>query len=412
MAERRKTIIVGGGQAGLALSYCLKQEGIDHLVLEAADQPGEAWRNHRWDSFTLVTPNWHIRLPGAEYQGDDPDGFMPRKQVVSLLEDYVQRYQLPVQFQTRVTSVSRKVDASGYQIESSRGAWEAGNVVIATGSFQTPKIPAFSQSISPAILQIHSGQYRNPGQLPPGAVLVVGSAQSGCQVAEELYQVGRKVFLSVGSAGRLPRRYRGQDITRWLYPVGFFDRTLDMLPSPQARFAGNPHITGKDGGHTLNLHQFARDGVTLLGHIQGGMGETLSIAPDVKENLAKADKFEADIITAIDEYIRNNRIDAPIESLPALQDGYQAEEIDRLNLEKAGITSIIWASGYTCDFSLVQLPILDDWRYPLQERGITAYPGLFFVGLHWLHSFKSGIFMGVGEDAAYVAEHIANRQKA
>jgi putative flavoprotein involved in K+ transport len=216
-------------------------------------------------------------------------------------------------------------------------------------------------------------------------------------------------YLCVGSAGRLPRRYRGQDITWWLDKIGFFDRTVDQLPSPQAKFAGNPHVTGARGGHTLNLHRFARDGVVLLGHLQNVQGRTITLAPDLKENLAKVDKFEVDIVRMIDAYIERSGLDIPAETLPELRDGYDAEVIRELDLDAAGVTSVIWAMGYTADFSLVKLPVVGADGYPVQKRGITEYPGLYFVGLHWLDRFKSGILLGVGEDAAYVASAILAR---
>ena len=407
MIEKTETIIVGGGQAGLSVSYYLAQQGREHLVLEQAGQVAEAWRNQRWDSFTLNTPNSMICLPGAEYQGDDPEGFMPRDELVAYFEDYVLRYRLPIRLGVRVLAV--EPGHGGYLVQTTQGAFEARNVVIATGSFQQPKLPAFSARLPEEIKQLHSGDYRNPGQLPAGAVLVVGSAQSGCQIAEELYQSGRKVYLCTGSAGRAPRRYRGRDTFWWLVQAGFFDKQVDTLPSPKARFAGNPQISGTNGGHSINLHQFARDGVVLLGHIRDFQDGKILLAGDMKENLAKADKLEADLVKLIDEYIQKNSLSAPPESLAELRDGYAADEILELDLKAAGITSIIWAMGYRFDFSLVKLPILDEFGYPLQKRGVTQYPGLYFVGLNWLYTAKSTLLMGVGEDAAFVVEKIVER---
>ena len=266
--EMIETIIIGGGQAGLSTSYHLKQLGREHVVFEAAEKPAHAWRNDRWDSFTFVTPNWTIQLPGAEYDGDDPDGYLPKEEIVAYFERYIEKYDLPVRFKTSVLEVA-PMDGGSYQVKTEAGMVQARNVVIATGSFQKPKIPAFASNLPTDILQLHSGFYRNPAQLPDGAVLVVGAGQSGLQIAEELYQSGRKVYLSVGFAPRAPRRYRGRDVFAWLVDVGFFEQTPDKLPSPKARFGANPQLSGKNGGHSLNLHQFARDGVTLLGHIAG-----------------------------------------------------------------------------------------------------------------------------------------------
>ena len=406
--QQVNTLIIGGGQAGLSISYYLSQAGHNHLILDQAALPAEAWRNQRWDSFTLLTPNWMIRLPGAEYQGDSPHGFMSRLEIIQYLENYLERYGMPVRYGVRVGSVEPAQD--GYLLRTSQGEFLASNVVVATGSFRHPKIPAFSANLSGDILRLHSSAYRNPAQLPAGAVLVVGSAQSGCQIAEELYLAGRKVYLCVGTAGRLPRRYRGRDTADWFYELGGFDRTPDMLPSPKARFAGNPHVSGKDGGHTLNLHQFTRDGVTLLGHIRSARDHRIELAPDLHESLAKADQFEADLVKAIDGYIAKNGINAPEDEVPVLRDGYSAPLLTELDLHRAGVSSVIWAMGFTFDSNLVRLPVYDEFNYPVTSRGVTRFPGLYFVGLHFLHSAKSTLLLGVGEDARYVAEHIAARQ--
>jgi putative flavoprotein involved in K+ transport len=406
--EKVETVIVGGGQAGLAVSYHLSQEGRAHRILEKASQPAEAWRNHRWDSFTLVTPNWTVRMPGAEYQGDDPDGFMPREEVVAYLEDYIERFSLPIQYDVRVSSVEQ--NGAGYLVHTGEATVEASNVVIATGLFQQPNVPPFSANLPQEVQQLHSGQYRNPEALPPGAVLVVGSAQSGGQIAEELYQGGRKVYLCVSSAGWGPRRYRGQDIVWWMNKAGFNDVTVDKLPSPRAKFAASALVSGKDGGHTLNVHQFARDGVTLLGRIQDAQGSRITLAPDLKENLAKSDKFRADLLKRIDDYIEKAGLDVPPAALPELRDGYDAEVITELDVQSAGITSVIWATGYRFDFSLVQLPVVDADGYPVQKRGVTGFPGLYFVGLPWLHTSGSGVFGGVGDDAAFIVADIAGKR--
>lgn len=404
-----ETIIIGGGQAGLATSYWLTQHGREHLVLDKAERPGHAWRQ-RWDSFTLVTPNWTFRLPGAEYRGAEPGGFMPRNEIVATFERYVAGYNLPVRFGVDVQSVEPLVGEPGYRVLSDQTEYKARHVVVATGLFQRAKIPAFAGDLPPAVLQLHSEQYRNPAALPPGAVLVVGSGQSGCQIAEELYRSGRQVYLSIGGAGRGPRRYRGKDIFEWLALTGFLRRTPDKLPSPQARFAANPHVSGAAGGHDLNLHQFARDGVTLLGHLRGSHNGTLSLAPDRNESLAKSDGWTATLLDMIDGYVARAGLDAPGERPPVLRYGYAGDEIAQLDLARAGVTSLIWAAGYRFDFDLVKLPVTDEFGFPIQQRGVTAYPGLYFVGLPWLHTQQSGLLVGVGDDAAFIAEHIAANQ--
>lgn len=406
MVEQVDTIIVGAGQGGLSTSYFLKQRGSEHIILEKAERVAEVWRN-RWDSFTLITPNRMIRLPGAEYQGDEPDGFMARNDLVANFEEYVEKYELPIRYGTQVTAV--EPIETGYLVRSDKGEYESANVVIATGFFQKPKMPSFSRNLPVEIQQLHSSEYRNPGSLPAGAVLVVGSAQSGCQIAEELYQGGRKVYLSVSSAGRFPRRYRGKDITWWLEETGFMDRTVDQLPSPKAKFAASAQGTGKDGGHTINLYQFARDGVLLLGHIQDVKGNRIILVPDLKDNLANTDKMEAEFIKEIDNYIQEKGLNAPVDHYLQMRNGYEVEEIQEIDLESAGITSVIWATGFQFDFSLVKLPVFDEDGYPLQKRGISEYPGLYFIGLPFLHTIKSGLLAGVGEDAAHVASSIVKR---
>jgi putative flavoprotein involved in K+ transport len=399
--EKVETIIVGGGQAGLTTSYHLKQLRREHVIFEAADKPAHAWRSDRWDSFTFVTPNWTIQLPGAHYDGNDPDGFLPKDEIIAYFEHYIEKFNLPIQFNTTVLDVSL-LESGGYQVTTNEKTYQAKNVVIATGSFQKPKIPTFSADIPAGITQLHSGHYRNPSQLPDGAILVVGSAQSGMQIAEELYQSGRTVYLATGFAPRVPRHYRGRDIVAWLNLTGFLSQPVETLPSPKARFTGNPQASGKNGGHSINLHQFARDGVKLLGHIAGVQDGKVMFKPDLKENLARIDKAEKDIIAMIDKYIETNGIDAPQETLPDLQDGYSAEALTEIDLKSVNINTVIWAIGYTFDYSLVKLPVTDEDGFPIQKWGVTQYPGLYFVGMNWLSSRKSVTLLGVNEDVEHI----------
>jgi putative flavoprotein involved in K+ transport len=405
--QKFDTVIVGGGQAGLAISYYLKKQNRRHVVLEQAPAVANAWRTQRWDSFTLVTPNFQVRMPGAEYAGNDPYSFMSLREVVTYFDDYVKRFALPVRCGVEVTSVEKQHQR--YLIRTSQGNYEATNVVIATGLYQSPKIPQFSRTIPPSVLQIHSMNYKNPVSLPAGPVLVVGTGQSGAQIAEELYQAGRKVYLSIGSAGRVPRRYRGRDINDWFTRMGMFDTTVDELKSPRDKFLPHPQISGKNGGESLNLHQFARDGVVLLGHIRDARDGQLIIAPDVKEMLAKVDQFEVNALSMIDAYIDRMGLNAPKEVVLRLRDGYEQAEVETLNLQAAGIKTLIWATGYNFDFSFVKLPVTGRDGYPIQKRGVTEYDGLYFLGMPWLHSRKSGILFGVGDDAAYIAAQIPLR---
>jgi len=286
------------------------------------------------------------------------------------------------------------------------------NVVIATGLYQAPKIPKLSEHLPEEILQIHSIEYKNASSLPAGAVLVVGTGQSGAQIAEELYQSGRKVYLSVGSAARVPRRFRGRDINDWFTRKGLFDTKVEELKSPRDKFSYHPQISGKNGGHSLNLHQFAREGVVLLGRVRDAQEGKLILAPDLHETLEKVDQFEINALQKINDYIDRVPVKAPMERIPELYDGYAKELLTALDLKACGISTVIWATGYTFDYSLVKLPVVDADGYPIQKRGVTRFDGLYFLGMPWLHNRKSGILFGVGDDAAYLAENIAARSTA
>jgi putative flavoprotein involved in K+ transport len=403
-----ETLIIGGGQAGLATSYFLQQAGREHLLLEQAGQPADAWHSGRWDSFTLVTPNWAFKLPGAEYDGPQPDAFMPLGEVRDRFRRYVETFQLPVQTRTRVTAIAPD-GASGYRVSTSDGEYAARNVVIATGMEQLPRIPKGADAIVGDVAQLHSSAYRNPNALPPGAVLVVGSAQSGAQIVEELYQSGCQVYHSIGNTGRVPRRYRGKDIFDWLYNyLHFFDLPPEKFPAPIDRFSP-PHVTGAMGGHTLNLHQFARDGVRLFGHFAGADGYQVRFAPDLNECLSQADGFEKKAQEMIDGCIAASGIETPLEELPKLSDGFAQPVVEHIDLRAEGITSVIWATGYRQDYSVVKLPVVDQKGYPIQTGGITEYPGLYFAGMPWMPALKTGILPGMGEHARSIAEQVMNR---
>jgi putative flavoprotein involved in K+ transport len=411
MTEQVETVIIGGGQAGLALSYYLTRQGRTHLVLEQG-RVGETWRSGRWDSFTLNTPNWMTRLPGFPYQGDDPDGFLPREDIVAYLEQYAASFHTPLQCDVRVTALRRQPRGDGYLVVANNRTFKARNVVLATGAFPKPKLPPASAALSVDICQLHTSEYCNPQMLPSGAVLVVGTGQSGCQIAEELRESGRQVYLSTSSCGRLPRRYRGKDSIWWLTRTGFFDRTLDQLPSLTAKFACNPHVSGNHGGHDINLRQFARQGMILLGHVQAAQGKQIILAPDLEENLARADEFAAQITQGIDEYIKKTGMEVAANSTTAeapFNGASSTKPILTLDLQSAGISTIIWASGYQLDFGWVQIPVFDQAGSPVHQRGVTAFPGLYFLGLHWLYKTKSALLYGVGEDAAFIASAITER---
>ena len=405
--ERIKTIVVGAGQAGLAASYYLQKAGHEHLVLERGTTVAPVWRNERWDSFTLVTPNWGLKLPGLPYTGPAPDGFLTRAEIDDLFTRYARHFALPVLLNTPVLSVTPLRDGE-FCVTTPERVYLSESVVIATGYEQQPATPEVSRQLPPTLVQLHSSQYRNPESLPAGGVLVVGSAQSGAQIAEELYQRGRRTFLATSRAGRVPRRYRGKDIVEWLVLTGFFGITPERLPVPKVQFVA-PHVSGRDGGRTLNLHQFARDGVTLLGRVQAADGASLTFAPDLHSNLTQADQFETQVLGMIDDYARASGTAAPEESVPLLRDAFRQPAITRLDLRAEGITSIIWATGYRHDYGIVQAPVFAPDGFPLQERGMTPLPGLGFAGMPWMPSLQTGNLLGVAEAAEHVVEAVGSR---
>lgn len=403
-------LIVGAGQAGLALSYFLTAQGRDHVLLERSSQVANAWTTDRWDTFRLVTPNWTLAMPGFPYAGGDPDGFLSRAEIARYFQDYAATFHPPIMFDVEVNAVDQDEAGNGFVVSTSGGRLTANNVVLATGSHQIARLPAAAAEMPAGMMHLHARNYRGPSALPPGAVLVVGSAQTGAQIADELHRSGREVYLSVSSAGRVPRRYRGKDIVRWLTDAGFFSTPWKQWPEPKSRFEAPPHVTGMDGGRTLNLHEFARNGIRLLGRVQGARDGMLDLAPDLHANLARADAFAAKATAMIDGLVANTGLDAPpAEDEEPMRDGFSVEIVEQLDLMKSGVTSIIWATGYRLDFGWVRMPLLDATGFPIQERGVTAVPGLYMLGYFWMHTRGSGTLWGVGKDAEHIAEHLASR---
>ena len=402
MREHAEIVVIGGGQAGLCTSFFLARYGQEHVVLEQG-RVAETWRTQRWESFTLNTPNWTLQLPGHGYAGDGPDAFMPRDDVVSYLERYAEVIDAPLRPGVRVASLERTSD--GYLLETSEGPLEADTVVVATGAFQRPRAPAIAGDRDPRILQLHTSDYRSPDQLPAGAVLVIGSGQSGCQIAEELVLQGRGVYLSVGRCPWAPRRYRGRDLVHWMIDLGLMDETVDTLPAPAARRACNPSLTGDGGGHDCHPRTLARLGVVLVGRVEVVRRGKIHIGPDLETNLAKGDEFEERLLERIDGYVADAGLDVPHEPAGVEVDP-KVDSIRELDCRSSGIATIIWANGYRPDFDWIHLDAFDGDGWPVHVRGCTAFPGLYFVGLHWLHTRKSALFLGVGEDAEHVARHI------
>jgi len=404
MIERYPVVVIGAGQAGLSVSYYLKQRRIKHIVLEQA-RIADAWRTKRWDSFCLVTPNWQCRLPDFPYPGNDPDGFMLKEEIVAYVEAFASSFGAPVREGVSVRAVSRARD--GYLLETSSGRMLAGQVVVAAGAYHHPLLPPGAGEIPDDIVQLHSSDYRNPGALPAGEVLVGGSGQSGCQIAEDLHLAGRRVHLCLGDAPRSPRMYRGKDVVAWLDDLKYYDTPIDVHPDvDMVRHKTNHYLTGRDGGREIDLREFARQGMRLYGFLEGVAGDTLSFAPDVKARLDSADATYNGIRALIDKHIHDNGIRAP-EEPPYVPPWQPTTSPTQLNLRDAGITSVIWCFGFRPDFSFIQVPVFDARGYPRYQRGVTESLGLYFIGLPWLHTWGSGRFAGVAADAQYLCDQIA-----
>ncbi len=403
-----RVVIIGGGQAGLSMSYHLVQHGVDHLVLER-DRVGYEWRERRWDSFCLVTPNWQCQLPGFPYTGSDPDGFMRRDEVVRYLRAYVDSFAPPLVEGVEVTRLRRE-RTGGFRLATNAGTVTADQVVVATGPYQLPAAPPEAGRLPDSVAQLHSSQYRGAAHVPDGAVLVVGSGQSGCQIAEDLHLAGRKVHLSVGTAPRVARRYRGLDVVAWLDRMGYYDKAVDELGDAEAiRLRANHYVTGRDGGRDIDLRALARGGMRLHGRLHSLLGGRLHFAADLARNLDHADAVSESIKDSIDQFIAGHGLDAPVERRyrPVWQPPFSPAARDlTLDLTAAGIRTVIWCTGFGRDYRWIEVPVFDGRGYPTHERGVTQHPGLYFLGLPWLHSWGSGRFSAVGRDAWYLTERV------
>lgn len=407
-------IIVGAGQAGLSVSWYLERAGVDHVVVEAQTAV-HAWADTRWDNFTLVTPNWHCRLPGYGYDGPDPDGFMTRDEVVDWLHGWLRTFTPPLREHTRVTRVQQGANARfvvTLQSGDEEYALTADHVIVATGGYPIPVIPDYACAVDSSVTQLHSEEYRNPDQLADGAVLVVGSGQSGTQIAEDLHLSGRQVHLAIGNAPRVARFYRGRDCMTWLADMGLYDTPAQQYPGGKAaQEKTNHYVTGRDGGRDVDLRQFAREGMRLYGALRDGKGSNLNFDPTLTASLDRADAVYNSICGDIDRYITDNGIDAP----PAgrYQPVWEPEaDPTSLDLTAEGVTTIIWAIGYRPDYRWIELSAFDGGGRPMQTRGITQVPGLSFIGLPWMHTWGSGRFLGIDSDARHVAEAIIDERVA
>ncbi|MGE0213738.1 MAG: flavin-containing monooxygenase [Parvibaculaceae bacterium] len=406
--ERIDTLVIGGGQAGIAMSEHLSKCGVPHLVLER-HRIAERWRSGRWDSLVANGPAWHDRFPSMEFPDAGPDAFIAKEKVADYFVSYAEMIAAPIRCGVEVTKVQRLTGRGGFVVETSRGTIEAGSVVVATGPFQRPIFPAVVPE-NAGLLQIHSNAYRNPGQLPGGAVLVVGAGSSGVQIADELLGWGRRVYLSVGPHDRPPRSYRGRDFCWWLGVLGIWDAET---PGP-----GTEHVTiavsGAHGGRTIDFRRLATEGMTLVGKTESYADGTLVFAPNLREDISRGDASYLSLLDAADAYVARNGIDLPQEpearriepDPPCVSD-----PILELNLAQAGVTSIVWATGYGVDYSWLKVDAFDERGRPKHKRGVSAEPGIYFLGLPWQSRRGSSFIWGVWHDAKHLADHIATQGK-
>ena len=396
--------VVGGGQAGLSISYYLQKMGIGHLVFEK-HKAMHVWQNQRWDSFCLVTPNWQCQLPGYKYAGTDPNGFMTKPELNQWLDGFRQSVKAPLLEGVSVLRVARRA-SGGFDVITSAGPYTAEQIVVASGGYHQPIVPRLAERLPVGILQTHSEQYKSPGLLPPGEVLVVGSGQSGAQIAEDLHLAGRKVHLAVGDAPRCARFYRGKDVVNWLSDMQYYDLPVEKHPLREGvRDNTNHYVTGRDGGRDIDLRKFARQGMQLYGLLNRLDGTTLCFEHGLAAALDEADRVYNGINASIDNFIAGQGIVAPPPSVyhPVWE---PTQETLTLDLAKSAITSVIWCIGFQPDFRWLDAPVFNGLGHPKHYRGVTGEPGVYFLGLPWLHTWGSGRFSGIARDAQYLAEQI------
>lgn len=405
--ENIDALVVGGGQAGIAMSEHLGACGIEHLVLER-DRIAESWRTRRWDSLVANGPAWHDRFPNMEFSDVHPDAFTTKDGVADYMVAYAKRIEAPIRTGVEVERVAKNRGKFGFLVETSEGVIEAKNVVAATGPFQTPIVPPVV-SDDPNTMQIHSADYRNPGRLPEGAVLVVGSGSSGVQIADELLRAGRRVYLSVGPHDRPPRSYRRRDYCWWLGVLGKWD---EATPEPNVAHV-TISVSGAHGGHTIDFRQLAERGMTLVGMTQSCESGVMRFAPDLVENIARGDQNYLTMLREADAYVARNGLDLPEE--PAAYEigpdpDCMTDPVLELNLKDAGVTSIVWATGFKPDFGWLRVDAFEEDGRPWHRRGVSSEPGIYFLGLPWLSRRGSSFIWGVWHDAKYIADHIATQR--
>ncbi|NMM43386.1 NAD(P)-binding domain-containing protein [Rhodospirillaceae bacterium KN72] len=406
--ETINTLVIGGGQAGVAMSEHLSACGVPHLVLERG-RIAERWRSGRWDSLVANGPAWHDRFPGMTFPNTDPDAFPPKETVADYFAAYAEKIQAPIRCGIEVTSVKRRDGGIGFVVETSDGVIEADNVVAATGPFQRPVIPPIVPETS-GLMQIHSCDYRNPAQLPNGGVLVVGGGASGVQIADELNRAGKKVYISVGPHHRPPRAYRGRDYVWWLGVLGEWDREVPKEGSEHVTIA----VSGAHGGETIDFRRLATQGITLVGITNSYKDGVMTFAPDLAANIAVGDENYLSVLRQADAFTDKYGLDLPEEPEAYIIDADPpcvTDPILSLDMAEAGITAIVWATGYALDYGWLKVDVFDDKGKPIHQRGVSKEPGLYFVGLPWLQKRGSSFIYGVWHDAKYLADHIFKQNK-
>ncbi|SIT53580.1 Monooxygenase FAD-binding protein [Mesorhizobium prunaredense] len=406
--EKINTLVVGAGQAGVAMSEHLSKSDVPHLVLER-NRIAERWRSERWDSLAANGPAWHDRFPGMEFPDTDPDAFVSKEDVADYFVAYADMISAPIRTGVDVEKVQRLVGCPGFRVETSEGVIEAANVVAATGAFQHPVMPSIVPSDA-GLMQIHSSAYRNPDRLPKGAVLVVGSGSSGVQIADELVRAGRTVYLSVGPHDRPPRAYRERDFCWWLGVLGKWDA---QAPAPDTEHV-TIAVSGARGGQTIDFRRLAAQGMKLVGRTEVYKDGVMNFAPDLGRNIARGDANYMSLLDEADAYVARNGLDLPEEpNARKIEPDPQCvtDPILDLNLAKAGVASIIWATGFSFDYSWLKVDVFGEKGKPKHQRGVSSEPGIYFLGLPWQSRRGSSFIWGVWHDAKHLADHISTQRK-